>query len=56
MGVKLDDIGCGNDGILFQQYMFSFGGEGTIRLAEDNYYMSYVSCYDLVYSRGTLWI
>lgn len=48
MSVKLDDIGSRDDGILFQQYPFSFGGEGTVRLAEDNYCIPQVNNYDLV--------
>lgn len=48
MGVKLDDIRSRDDGILFQQYPFGFGGEGTVGLAEDNYYVSQVNKYDLV--------
>lgn len=39
MGVKLDDIGGRDDSILFQQYPFSFSGEGTIRFAEDDYWI-----------------
>ena len=47
MGVKLDDVRSRDDGILFQQYPFGFGGEGTVGLAEDNYYVSQVNKYDL---------
>ena len=48
MGVKLDNVGSRDDGILFQQYPLSFKGERTVRFAEDNYWMSSVSDYDLI--------
>ena len=56
MDVKLDDVGSRDNGILFQQYSFCFGGEGTVRFAEDDYWISYVSDQDPAPPWRLLWV